>query len=200
MNIFPVISGIILLGVPGVAFAGTWLPSTPCGGLLGCGGGPANAFSTSVAVDIAIMMLQIAAGLAVLFIVWSGFQMIINRGDEGNVTKARQHIVYALIGLMVAILSQLIVTAVISQQWVSSAAATELPIDLLAAAVSVLRTLINGVLIIVIVVAGIYMLLDHGKQDSYKKGKVMLQWAIIGAIVVNLANALVQAIASYFGV
>lgn len=57
----------------------------------------------------------IAGSVAVLIIIWAGFQFIIGNGDPAKIAKARQTILYAVIGLVVIISSNLIVQFVVSK-------------------------------------------------------------------------------------
>lgn len=60
-------------------------------------------------VDIA---LRVAALVAVGYIIYGGIQFIIAQGESDKVKKARQTIINAIIGLVVAILSSAIVAFV----------------------------------------------------------------------------------------
>jgi bacteriorhodopsin len=53
--------------------------------------------------NIASLIIELAGGLAVLFILWGGFRYVISRGDPGNIKSAKDTILYAVIGLIVAI-------------------------------------------------------------------------------------------------
>jgi hypothetical protein len=48
-------------------------------------------------------------------IIYGGIQYVISVGDSGKVAKAKNTIIYAVVGLIVAILSYAIVNFVISQ-------------------------------------------------------------------------------------
>lgn len=56
--------------------------------------------------------IGIIAAVSLLFIVIGGFRYILSQGDPQGVSKAKGTIVYALIGLSVAILAQVIVSLV----------------------------------------------------------------------------------------
>lgn len=64
-------------------------------------------------------MLQIAFGvagaLALLFIVISGFRYIVSAGNPEALSKAKNGLVYAIVGLIVVILAEVIVTFVIGE-------------------------------------------------------------------------------------
>lgn len=53
--------------------------------------------------------------IAVIMIIWGGLKYITSGGDSGNVTGAKNTILYALIGLIIVALAQFIVRFVLSQ-------------------------------------------------------------------------------------
>jgi len=173
------------------------LPQTPCAGLVNCGGGGSHVILDNLG-QFADLMLQIAAGAAVLFIVWAGFNMIISFGDESKVSQFKWGVIYALGGLGVVIVSQVLVSFVGTQDL--NTGAEVLPVGLIGAAVSILLTLVNVVFIIAIIISGLRMVYAQGKSDEFNKGKTGALWAVGGAVVVNSANALVQALVQIFGV
>lgn len=175
------------------------LPSVngACTGLFGCGAGGAN-IPYQFAFNLVTLLLQVAAGLSVLFIVFAGFQVVTNiSGDEGKISQFKNGVMNSMIGLCVAILSEFLVS-VIGNPNISVAGV--LPIALIGAAISILKIVLNSIFLIVVVIAGLRMVYAQGKTDEYNKGRTMLFWAAIGAVVVNLAAALASAVSGYFGV
>jgi hypothetical protein len=57
--------------------------------------------------------LGIVAILAVVFIIYGGFRMVAAAGNEEQVKAGRETIIYAVIGLVVVILSWVIVNSII---------------------------------------------------------------------------------------
>ena len=55
----------------------------------------------------------IVAVVAVIMIIWGGFKYITSGGDSGNITTAKNTIIYAIIGLVIVALAQFIVQFVI---------------------------------------------------------------------------------------
>lgn len=174
---------------------GLWQPA--CSDLQpGCGDGPANIF-TSTFPNLAVFMLQVATGLAVLFVVWAGFQLVLNAGDEGKIGNQKKNIFYVLAGLFTAIVSQLIVSFAVTQDWGQNAGGN-LVINVLASAVGSILTVFNGVFLLAIIYYGVRMLMAAGDSGGFNSARAGITWAIIGAIIVNLANALVQGVTSFF--
>lgn len=63
-----------------------------------------------------VAVLSIVVGIvSVIFIVWGGYKYIISNGDSSQISTAKQTIIYALVGLLVALLAQPIVNFVLSK-------------------------------------------------------------------------------------
>lgn len=198
MRLLFVMGGIVLACVPllsPLAFGGGLCEGVPNAGVVCNSGGP-NVVTQTVLPETAKLLLNIVAGLSVLFIVWGGILMLISMGDDSKTAQAKWAIVYALVGLFGAILSQAFVGFVAKAPLV--AGATEATV--IRKAVEFLVNAMNVVFISVIIFAGIRMLLGHGQPEEFTRAKKTIAWAILGALVVNVARTLVRAVLSLFGV
>jgi len=149
----------------------------------------------NVAGVIGGVLVDVVAGGAVLFVVIGGAQMLLSGGDDGKATKGKNSIIYALIGFIITVSAQGILEFVRSKAGdVASASNPFLAIE--AAAVNSMLAVFNITFIAVALYAGLRLILARGKTDEYTKGINTLVWAIIGAIIINLANAIVTSIAS----
>lgn len=61
------------------------------------------------------LLLYIAGILAVIYILIGGIRYVLSNGDSSAATKGRNNVIYALIGLVVAILSYAIVNFILSK-------------------------------------------------------------------------------------
>lgn len=59
------------------------------------------------------VVFGIVGALAFLFIVISGFRYVISAGDPQEIAKAKNGIIYSLIGLVIAISAEIIVTWIV---------------------------------------------------------------------------------------
>lgn len=80
----------------------------------GCGLPTVDAGSSQLN-DILRIAFAVLAALAVLFIVIAGFRMIIAQGNPQEVSKAKSTIIYALAGLLVALLAEAFVAFVLGK-------------------------------------------------------------------------------------
>lgn len=105
--------------VPAVAFAQT--KEDICKGV-GLAGGTANCAepvdgpSVDSTVRLVVSILSFIVGVAaVIMIIIGGFKYITSGGDSANIASAKNTILYAIIGLVVAVLAQVIVRFVLNQ-------------------------------------------------------------------------------------
>jgi len=71
--------------------------------------------STGVFNIITNTLLFILGAISVLMLIYGGIRYTISAGDEKNVTAAKNTILYAIVGLIVAILAYAIVNFVVTQ-------------------------------------------------------------------------------------
>lgn len=77
------------------------------------GGGSSTADPKEIIQTIVHVLLFLIGAIAVIMIIIGGFRYVISQGDSGNVTSAKNTIMYAVIGLIVAIFAWAIVDFVI---------------------------------------------------------------------------------------
>lgn len=176
-------------------------PPVQCPGLFGCPGTgpqtptPQNVILTS-ALPTAIELLgTFAGGAAVILIAVAGVQMVLSGGDESKISSARWSVLYALIGLSIAIMSQTIVAAVATETY--GAGPGNLLINLMRDVIRFILIAFNVGFVLAVMIAGIRMTVNGGKSDEFTKSIFVIKWAIGGAIVTNSAAALVRALSSF---
>lgn len=163
----------------------------PCVGVPG-GCPPVNMLLPLIPV-IGSLLVGLAGGGAVLFVIIGGAQMIMSMGDEGAGNKGRMSVVYAVGGFILALASQALVTFVHAR--VSPLAAAPTPhLDFMAAVVGGILSLLNVAFIAIVMYAAVNLVIGWGKSDVYQKSINMIIWAIIGTLTINAANAIVHAV------
>lgn len=112
---------IVLVSAVGLIFSGMALQpasvyaSTPqqevCRGVgAATGTGCSSGVSLTTVIRNIINVFSIIIGIvAVVMIMVAGFKYITAAGDSGNITSAKQTLIYAIVGLVVTALSQFIV-------------------------------------------------------------------------------------------
>lgn len=67
-------------------------------------------------IKTVINIISVLVGIvSVIMIIWGGFKYVTSGGDSGNVTSAKNTIIYAVIGLVVVALAQFIVQFVLTK-------------------------------------------------------------------------------------
>jgi cytochrome bd-type quinol oxidase subunit 2 len=91
--------------------------SVVCGTLgagSGCGSTPSNGINLDNTIQAVVNILSVLVGVvAVIMIIIAGLRFITANGDSGSIASARTSIIYAIVGLAVVALSQLIVKFVL---------------------------------------------------------------------------------------
>lgn len=65
--------------------------------------------------NVVNVMLFVIGAISVIMLIWGGIQYTISRGDSGAVNNAKNTILYALVGLVLAIFAYAIVNFVVGR-------------------------------------------------------------------------------------
>ncbi len=80
----------------------------------GTGGDPQK--KVNDLVEQVVNIFSIIVGIAaVIMIIYGGFRFITSGGDSGNVTTAKQTVLYALVGLIIVALAQVVVKFILNK-------------------------------------------------------------------------------------
>ena len=121
--------------------------------------------------------------------------MLTSMGEEGQISKGKMSIIYALIGLLLTKSAQIIVSFVINKFNIMSVGPEDdIVIFVMKQLVDAMKTAFNAVFAVMLIYAGYRMAFARGNADEFNKSKNVLIWAIIGAIIVNLAFPLANAV------
>ena len=104
--------GTLLTVVPSVFAAGTTVNPCPTTGSAFdnlCGFTFAN-----VVGNLVVTIFIIAIIVALFYLIWGGFKWLTSGGDKGQVQAAREHIVAAIIGLIIIFLSYFILNIILT--------------------------------------------------------------------------------------
>lgn len=105
---------------PQVAFAAsTNARQAACDGIgltgADCGSGDAGTKLTSVIKTVVNLLAWMVGVAAVIMIILAGFKYITSGGDSAKVSSAKNTMVYALVGMVVAVLAQFLVHFVLDK-------------------------------------------------------------------------------------
>jgi len=157
--------------------------------------------AVSFITPVVNLLVAIIAGVSVLFVMYGGALMLISLGDESRFTTGKNSIIYALVGFAIALVSQSVVAFVEFQATgvVTVSAATGNPaLALIHIAINSMLYLFNAVFAAIMIFAGFRLLIGRGKSEELEAAKKMLIYAGMGAIIINVAKAMVFAVLNVF--
>ena len=95
---------------------------------VGEAGGNCSETQVTTTISSAVTVLSYVAGVAaIIMIILSGFRYITSAGDSGKVSSAKNTLIYALIGLVIAVLAQFLVRFVLTQADTSTSSTASPP-------------------------------------------------------------------------
>ena len=185
-------AGAILLMLPLAAHA--QLPWIYCGDLPGCPSVGFNEHVTGVMTQLILRFDVYAYILGTLFVMIGGGMILLSGFQEEWVSKGKQTITWALIGVFIGKFASVLVSFVTMEA--NSVGGGELVVAVITTAIGSVFDLFRVALFGVVVYCGMRMVVARGKSDEMEKARTGLIWAAIGAIVINLAQVITNAIAT----
>lgn len=131
--------------------------------------------------------------VCVLFIIIGGMQIAFGGGDEGKITKGRETALYAVLGLIIAMLSQTIIQYfILRAEEIRDGADGNFAINAIKIVIEQLLLIFNVGVVIVVVLAGFKYLFSRGADDKAQGALRMVVWAVGGGILVNSARIIAE--------
>ena len=157
-----------------------------------------------IALNVIEIMLRIVGYLALFFIIYGGFQLIVSSGSPDRMARAQKTVLNAAIGLIIAISAiaakDLIWRIVLGNNnpeygipMQDNAAAV------IVAALNLVYFVAAAAAVIVIVVAGITYATSAGDPGKTAKAKNTILYSAVGIAIVICAFAITRFIAGTFG-
>lgn len=137
--------------------------------------------------------------ITVLIIIYSAIKLIVADGDEANLGNAKMTLIYAVMGLLLLVLMNIIIDNVlfVNNKWWKQSVGdmrvklTTNVIDVLEVSIRYLGTIIASLFI---VISATRMVLAQGDESVYEKSQKQIIYAVAGLIVVMLADDVVRAL------
>jgi len=186
----------------------TYSANTPQGGILD----PDNIVSRVTLFDrrveiIMVFIKYFIGALAVLILVVNATKLVVGGGEEENVKKARNGILYSILGLVLLLVGNTFVENVFytvdkdvyPTTGVTPTTSIERGLEEIVGITNFVVSFVGPLLLILILVGGIMYLTAGGEEEKMNKAKRLLLAAVIGVIVIYGAFAIVSTITSgYF--
>ncbi|MFA4891581.1 MAG: hypothetical protein WC604_04540 [Candidatus Gracilibacteria bacterium] len=159
-------------------------------------------------VEVIMVFIKYFIGsLAVLMLVINGVKLVVGGGEEESVKKARNGVIYSLLGLIILLVANTFVENVfytIDKDMYSTTGAEpttsiERGIEELTGITNLVVSFVGPLLLLLILVGGIMYLTAGGEEEKMNKAKRLLIAAVIGVIVIYGAFAIVSTLTTgYF--
>lgn len=132
--------------------------------------------------------------VAVLVIVLRGFVLITSGGDEEQITKAKKHVLYAVLGLAVVGLSEVVVRGVIFPEAGEALPDVAMGRTILVSITNYISGFVAIASFVVLFYAGYYYVVSGGQEEANEKVKKIVMGAVIGLILALAAFAIVNTV------
>lgn len=150
-----------------------------------------------IALAIIEILLVLAGILAVIFVMIGGFNYIISQGEPDKIAKAKNTIINALVGAVIAIIASQVVV------YIGSAFGAGSPDDYglihvpanssnLQIILSILFAIIGAVSVFMIVLAGFNFIVSGGNAEKIAKARRTIYYSLIGLIISIFASVIVS--------
>lgn len=133
------------------------------------------------------LALALIGTLAVIFLVYAGVKYISSGGSEEDAATAKRQILYAVIGIVVALGAYTIKDAVFTQQ-------ANLIENLVAPFITMALVLIGTAAVVYLIYAGYKYINSLGAEESAAAAKRQIAYALLGVIVALGAYAAIDAV------
>ncbi len=101
--------------IKGGVCTGTDINISTTGNNASCTGDTGNSGLNTLLTNVVNIFSAIVGVIAVLMVIWGGLRYITSGGDQNKVASAKNTLIYAVIGLIIVALSQVIVHFVLQQ-------------------------------------------------------------------------------------
>jgi hypothetical protein len=159
-------------------------------------------------VDIVMVFIRYMIGaIAVLMLVINGAKLVGGGGEEENVKKARNGVVYSLFGLLLFYVGDIFINKVfyvVSKEslpttGVEPTVNIERGVEEIVGITNFIVSFIGPLLMLLILVGGVMYITAGGEEENMNKAKRLIIAALIGVIVVYGAFGIVSTVVSgYF--
>lgn len=200
----------IFLFMPFLVFAaGACIPGAGNTGLCN----PVDGFASNFP-DFVTNLLKIfgvfAGGQAIIYVIFSGFKMVISQGDSEKVADAKSSLQWTLSGMLLIFLSFALVygvsvflgasdvntnSEVINNSQVQNPITAPTFADLVERIITGFLGVAGTIALMMIIINGFRYIFAGGNEEQTESAKAGLQWAVIGLVIIALAYVIVVATA-----
>jgi len=149
---------------------------------------------TGLITDILPIVFGILGALSLLFVVIGGLRYVISAGNPTNTQKARETIIYALVGLVVSISAFTIVQFILQSVQPDEDAGSEGlvgPNGILTQATQLIVYATGTISVLMIIYGALKFVVSGGDAAGIKTARDTIMYALIGLVVAMVAQGVV---------
>ncbi len=180
-----------LMLLPQMALAQPMLPWVYCGNLPGCAPGYRE-YVTGAMIQLLLRFDTYVYVLGALFVMIGGGMIVLSGFQEEMVNKGRETIIWALVGVFLGKAASILVGFITLEA--NSVGGGDLVIAVVSTLITSVLDLFRVGLFGVVIYCGMRMVVARGEQGELDKARNGLIYAAVGAIVINLAQVIVDAV------
>jgi len=155
---------------------------------------PTTLTFSALAINIANFIMGIIAAVALIAIVWGGVMYIVSLGDESRSARAKQIILYAILGLLIAGIASIIISTVVCIYTQPGGCQPTLIIDIILKAVNVLLAPAGAIAFGALVYGGYLYMTSGGDESRASRAKNTIVYALLGLAVIGIAGLVVNVV------
>jgi len=153
-------------------------------------------------IDPLITLARLLVGIvAIVYFIIAGYRYITAAGNEETIQKAKGQILYAILGMIVALGADLIrqsIQGFLSPVTKTTAQPSFLPIVfLITPFLAIMRQLVAFISVVLITIGGVQYILAAGDEETVARAKRTVLYSIFGLLVAIAAVFIQQAIGSF---
>ena len=149
----------------------------------------------SVILAIAKVFRNLLGGIAIIFIVIAGIQMIMASGNEEKIKEQKSSIIYAVIGLVIILVLERLIVLIYGvpgvEREVALGAGTLIDEEILGL-VSFIKALIGSIAIFMIIISGIKTIAASGEEEKITEQHRSILWIIVGIVIIIINQVIVK--------
>jgi len=149
----------------------------------------------AVVLAVVKVLRNLMGSIAIVYIVVSGIMMIFAQGDESKITEQKRSITYAIIGLVVILLIERMISAIFGVPGEERAltASTAALIDVeIYGLISYIKAILGSVAIFMIVLSGIRTVASQGEEEQITTQRKAIVWTIVGLALILINKVVVE--------
>lgn len=186
----------------GQVSSGTNLPGFEAAGHADASYEPGASNITSVIFMMVDLTKYILGTLAVLVIILSGVRLLTAANQvEDVVNQQKENIKYAIIGLMIVILADVMVQQVffgqqgeVFRSQADAQLAAERGTEQLEGIYNFLQIFVGSIAVLMIIISGFRMVISGGNEESMTKSRKQIMWAVMGIVLIGISEFAVKGI------